>query len=107
MTFQKGHSGNPAGRPKSDQALTPLIRKQLTERLRDGRTRAEHIALRLLSLAEEGDVNAIKIVLERIDGKVVQPIEQSGTLTVEHVDSATVDEALEYATARRRLRAVS
>src|SRR5256885_336002 len=106
MPFQKGQSGNPAGRPRSEASITPWIRRLLAEK-RAGRTRAEHIASKILELAEDGDPNALRMVLERIDGKVVQPVEQTGTLTVEHVDHRTVDQALEYATARRRLRAVS
>jgi hypothetical protein len=106
LTFQKGQSGNPNGRPRNEASITPWIRRLLAEK-KAGLTRAERIAATLLSMAEQGDPNAIRIVLERIDGKVVQPVEQTGTLTVEHVDHRTVDQALEYATARRRLRAVS
>jgi hypothetical protein len=106
MPFQKGQSGNPAGRPRSEQSITPWIKRLLFEKAH-GRTRAEHIATTLLQMAADGDVNAIRIVLERIDGKVIQPIEQSGTVVLEHVDSRTVDDALDYAAQRRRLRAVS
>lgn len=48
-----------------------------------------------------------EIILAYAYGKPTQPVEQSGTLTVEHVDSPTIDQALEYAASRRRLRAVS
>jgi len=50
---------------------------------------------------------AIQLIANYAFGKPTQPIEQSGTLTVEHVDSRTVDDALDYAAQRRRLRAVS
>ena len=106
MPFQKGQSGNPNGRPKLEQSVTNVIRRLLSEK-QDGKTRAEAIATTLLDLAAAGDVNAIRVVLERVDGKVVQPIEQTGTLTIDHIDSSTVDRALDYAAQRRRLRAVS
>src|SRR5436853_3706870 len=106
MTFQKGQSGNPGGRPRSEQGITPWLKRLLFEKA-NGQTRAELIATTLLNMAIDGDVNAIRVVLERVDGKVLQPIEQSGTVTVEHVDRPTVDRALDYAAQRRGLRAVS
>lgn len=72
--FEKGQSGNPAGRPRNEQAITPLLRRLLQEK-RAGKTRAEHVANTLLSLAEDGDLNAIRTVLERIDGKVLDQID--------------------------------
>jgi hypothetical protein len=109
MPFQKGQSGNPGGRPKDFVSLTAQIEKLLRQRAHDGRTRAEHVADVLIGLALGGDTNAIKMVLERIDGKVVQPIAQSGSVTVEHVDRPTIAEALDYAAERRaeRLRALA
>lgn len=74
MPFQKGQSGNPNGRPKSEQAITPALRRLLAAK-REGKTRAEHVANVLLSLAENGDVNAIKVVLERVDGKVMDHLD--------------------------------
>jgi hypothetical protein len=50
---------------------------------------------------------ALELIAAYAFGKPTQPIEASGTLTVEHLDSSTVDQALEYAARRRGLRAVS
>jgi hypothetical protein len=50
---------------------------------------------------------ALELIAAYAYGKPSQPIEASGTLVVEHIDSVTVDHALEYAAQRRGLRAVS
>jgi hypothetical protein len=50
---------------------------------------------------------ALKLMAEYAYGKPTQPVEQSGTVTIEHTDGDTIDRALDYAAARRRLRAVS
>lgn len=74
MPFQKGQSGNPAGRPRNEQTITTVLRRLLAEK-QDGTTGAEHVAATLLKMATDGDVKAIAIVLERIDGKVTEPID--------------------------------
>jgi Mg/Co/Ni transporter MgtE len=76
LTFQKGQSGNPAGRPKSEPTITPWLKRLLADK-RDGKTRAEHVAEQLVSMAESGDQLAIKTLLERIDGKVLEQIDLS------------------------------
>lgn len=97
MRFQKGQSGNPHGRPKEFRAFKEQAREFMD---REG-------FMRLLGLARKDSEFALKLLAEYAYGRPTQPIEQSGTVTIEHADSRTVDQALEYATARRRLRAVS
>jgi hypothetical protein len=74
MVFKKGQSGNPAGHRKGEPQITPWLRRLLLE-TQDGKTRAEHVASRIIQLAQDGDVKAIAILLERIDGKVPDQVD--------------------------------
>src|SRR5262249_57635574 len=60
MPFQKGQSGNPAGRPRGIvNRATALAQNLLSER-------AEGIARKVIELAEEGDMAAIRVCMERL-----------------------------------------
>src|SRR5262245_62231709 len=60
MPFQKGQSGNPAGRPRGIvNRATALAQNLLSER-------AEWIARKVIELAEEGDMAAIRVCMERL-----------------------------------------
>ena len=58
MTFQKGTSGNVKGRPSANISANKL-RKSINEDMPD-------ILNKLIELAKGGDVQAIKLVLERV-----------------------------------------
>ncbi len=79
MTFVKGASGNPGGRPRGRVSVVNLLLRKLTEKLPDGKQRnVDAIADQLIFLARGGDLDAIKVVLDRVDGKVVERLEHSG-----------------------------
>src|SRR5262245_1886149 len=60
MPFQKGQSGNPAGRPRGIvNRATALAQTLLSER-------AEGIARKVIELAEAGDMAAIRVCMERL-----------------------------------------
>ena len=60
MPFQKGQSGNPAGRPRGIvNRATALAQDLLSEH-------AEWIARKVIELAEEGDMAAIRLCMERL-----------------------------------------
>jgi Family of unknown function (DUF5681) len=60
MPFQKGQSGNPAGRPRGIvNRATALTQDLLSEH-------AEWIARKVIELAEEGDMAAIRVCMERL-----------------------------------------
>lgn len=70
--FQPGQSGNPNGRPKSKP-----FKKALSDALKAAEDDSEvlkAVALALVTKAKEGDVQAIKEIADRMDGKVTQPI---------------------------------
>lgn len=59
-TFEKGHSGNPTGRPKGSFNATTLAAQQLLK------GEAETLAQTVIQLALDGDVAALRICLDRI-----------------------------------------
>tara|TARA_Y100001958_G_C20891446_1_gene317461 strand:+ start:187 stop:486 length:300 start_codon:yes stop_codon:yes gene_type:complete len=72
--FRKGHSGNPGGRPKGN--LTSALRNFMDDiDYENGLSRIEMVTKILYKLACEGDLSAIKLIFERVDGKPKQYIE--------------------------------
>lgn len=74
-SFKPGQSGNPGGRPR--QVATKLLREMSAAQVEgagDGETRLSRIVNQLLSKAEGGDLDAIKIVLDRLEGRPRQSV---------------------------------
>ncbi len=74
--FKKGETGNPSGRPKLTR-LTDALREQLAETNPDApeETQAEQIARALISEAKTGNVQAIREIADRTEGKPKQAID--------------------------------
>lgn len=70
MTFVKGQSGNPGGRKRSP--LSDALRKDLTP------AKAASVAATLLAEAEAGNMQAMSILFDRVEGKPLQPHELGG-----------------------------
>jgi hypothetical protein len=60
MPFQKGESGNPAGRPRGARNRTTMLMQDL---LAD---HAEAIGRNAIALAQEGDIAAIRVCMDRL-----------------------------------------
>lgn len=67
--FQKGVSGNPLGKTKSG-LLSDAVRSQLAEN-----NDVEAIAKALIGKAKKGDLEAVKIIFDRLEGKPTQKID--------------------------------
>ncbi len=95
--FKPGQSGNPKGRPKGTGGpyMTRILKELLEQdidiknigdlkRFFDIKgtkmTNKHAIMFRLLKKAHDGDSKAIEVLLDRIDGKVTQPLEHSGDI---------------------------
>lgn len=86
MPFTKGQSGNPGGKPKS-KPFADMLRIAVNEATEDGGKKLRALADALVSKAVAGDVQAIKEVADRLDGKPAQQIIASGDPDnpIEHV----------------------
>src|SRR5262245_23805364 len=77
FAFRPGQSGNPAGRPRDTNAahFRDLVRMQYPGK--DEVTYGELIARALLVRAISGDVQAIREVFDRLEGKPRQSVDVS------------------------------
>lgn len=71
-------AGRPQGSQNKDKPFREALRKQIAEMSGDPK-RLERIAVKLLTTAEDGDIAAIKEVADRLDGKVAQALEHTGS----------------------------
>ena len=100
MRFQKGHSGNPRGRPVKGNALAEILRTEL-DGIVGRKTRREHIAAKVIEMALAGNMVAVRWIADRTDGKVTENVEASVT---EHVavSDEMVEEVLAYYASQSR-----
>jgi ribosomal protein L17 len=74
MAFKKGQSGNPAGAPKRPRIFTQSLLTALKQTDADNVEAIQRIADKLVDLAKDGDVQAIKEIADRVEGKVPQAV---------------------------------
>ena len=60
MRFQRGQSGNPSGRPRGALNRATVLAQELLS------ARVESIAGKLIELAEDGDMRAIRVCMDRL-----------------------------------------
>lgn len=70
--FKPGQSGNPDGR-RREKPFADALRIELKENF-GNRTKLRAIAERLVALALDGNMDAIKEVANRTDGRSIQPV---------------------------------
>jgi len=92
--FQPGQSGNPGGRPKT-KPFRDALKRVLDEAGKDDE-RLRLIAEALLGKAATGDVQAIKEIADRLDGKPAQAIvggddEDSPIKLIQKIERVIVD----------------
>jgi hypothetical protein len=110
--FEKGNKGG--GRKKGSVSLVYVLKKLLKKEIdiKDPFTKAqskaqlrEAVALALVTKALKGDVSAIKEIIERVDGKVLQKTEI--TSSIKQIGEMSKDELLqEYQDCKKAVEAL-
>jgi hypothetical protein len=93
--WKPGQSGNPKGSVKNEHSLTALLRKELETICpadQKGRSWKELIVEAMMRLAIKGNSTAINTVFERIEGKVKDEVDHSGTVKVVEIPATAADE---------------
>ena len=78
--FNPGISGNPNGRPKKENCVSDLLRNKGDEMQPDGKTKLQAVIETLYERAGEGELKAIDMIFDRLEGKAAQKIEVEETL---------------------------
>lgn len=74
--FPKGVSGNPKGKPKGARHMSTLLEKAIKRLDKEQHTPHDILIIRtLVQRAKRGDMDAIKLIFDRVDGKVTQDID--------------------------------
>ncbi len=74
MTFKKGQSGNPHGRPRKGHTLTELMEEIGSRVGEDGVALRRQVVEKIFEMARKGDLAACRLILEYLDGKPVERI---------------------------------
>ncbi len=72
--FMPGQSGNPRGGPRGPRTLTTRLRKIIDQETKDGKDYGDLVMQVLVKAALKGDMKAMSLLLDRVDGKAVQEI---------------------------------
>lgn len=92
MSFRKGQSGNPGGRSK-DRAWRDALRLAVNRLTEDGEQKLLNvIAEKLVALALEGNLAAIREIADRLDGKPIQAVSLDADIEVGNLESLSEDE---------------
>jgi hypothetical protein len=96
--FKKGVSGNPKGRPVKELSITQALRDYMHEipqitvggSKNTDKTWAQLVALGMLLKSVKGDASMAREIIDRLEGKVAQPVtgEGGGPVMIEYVKAS-------------------
>jgi len=75
--WKKGQSGNPKGRPRKGSSFAEILREIGEQEYKDDMSRMEAMSYKLWSEASKGHQWAITALMDRIDGKPKQIVDQT------------------------------
>lgn len=79
MSWRKGQSGNPKGRPPKGKAMSEELRRLLARQASGSkRTNLEVLVANLIDMALAGQLDAIKYICDRLEGRPAQAVELGG-----------------------------
>lgn len=87
MKFVKGQSGNPKGAPRKEDSIRKCLRASMADTItipgKNGEpdtvlTKGQFLSQKLFQIAAQGDLNAIKLCIDNVDGQAKQQVEMSG-----------------------------
>jgi len=87
-------AGNANSGRKAEKPFKDALRMELKD-AGDDHKRLRRIASALISKAEDGDMQAIKELIDRVDGKATAEVNVTGNHTVTH-DTASVSQTTEW-----------
>lgn len=79
MPFQPGQSGNPNGRPPKGRSLADCLRAELSREVK-GKSKQQRIAEVVTRRALKGEMDAVRFIADRVDGKVPDRVESDVNL---------------------------
>ena len=91
--FEKGQSGNPAGRPKGSISIVAELKKKLEEVPKENNPdKKRYVDMLVLTAIKkvlvDGDTQMIKDIIDRVDGRPNQPIESDLNITMIEANKA-------------------
>lgn len=78
-----------SGRPKGSLSLIGLIREELERNDKEG---AKKLAQEIVKQAAQGNATALKQIMDRLDGPIVEQLETELRITVKHEDGISEEE---------------
>jgi len=81
-SFKPGQSGNRKGAPKKEWTWSSELKKAVEEKAKDGKPIKYHVSRSLVNQALKGNVNALREMMNRMDGMPKQSHEVEGNVTV-------------------------
>jgi len=80
--WKPGQSGNPGGAVKGYVKFAVILQKELARVDRRNKSQLAKIAEKVVAMAVKGDMDAVRWLADRVDGKVTQSISVNSEQTV-------------------------